>query len=350
MKDIFARRLKSARTIKGFSMETLANAIGVSKQMVSKYEKAMSFPDSKLLIKIASALNFKPDYFFKPYKVELGTVEFRKKASLSKTKVEGIKNNILHLLENYLELEDILGINYTFNNPLKKNEASNEEDVEAIADELRSVWNLGLDPIHNVISILEDHEIKIIEVDEDTDAFDGLSTFVGGKYPVIVVNKNFPIERKRFTLLHELAHLLLAIPVECTHKEKENKCHHFAGSLLLPMQVIRLEFGNSRRQITINELMVMQRRYGLSIPAIIYRLRNAGLISENTLRHFYISQNTNKSLKEQVNQSRFKSEEQSERFERLVYRAMAQEFISTSKASAYLQQSVQEVKNNFALI
>jgi Zn-dependent peptidase ImmA (M78 family) len=142
----------------------------------------------------------------------------------------------------------------------------------------------------------------------------------------------------------------LAIPENCTHKEKENKCHHFAGALLLPMEVVKTEFGKNRRPITINELMVMQRRYGLSIKAIVYRLRNADILSENSLKKFYISLNKDKALKEEVDKSRFNSEEHSERFERLVYRAMAQESISTSKASAYLQQSVQEVRNNFALV
>lgn len=350
MKNIFAKRLKSARTIKGLSMEALGNAIGVSKQMVSKYEKALSLPDSKLLIKIASALDFKADYFFKPYKVELGGIEFRKKASLSKTKVEGIKNNILDLLENYLEVENILGINYTFQNPIKNNKAVNDEDIERIANELRTAWNLGLDPIHNVISILEDHEIKIIEVDENTDAFDGLSTFVGGKYPVIVVNKNFPIERKRFTLLHELAHLLLDISEGCTHKEKENKCHHFSGAFLLPMEVVKDEFGNHRKNVALLELEAIQRRYGISISAIIFRLKVGGILSETQVKNFFISLNSDKAYKEHVNKSRFNSEEQSERFERLVYRAMEQELISTSKASSYLHQTVQEVKNNFAVI
>jgi Zn-dependent peptidase ImmA (M78 family) len=57
--------------------------------------------------------------------------------------------------------------------------------------------------------MLEDNFIKVVEVDKPLD-FDGLSAFVDNKIPVIAVNKNFPIERKRFTLLHELGHLLLS--------------------------------------------------------------------------------------------------------------------------------------------
>ncbi len=102
--------------------------------------------------------------------------------------------------------------------------------------------------------------------------------------------------------------------------------------------------------VALPELKAIQRRYGISISAIIFRLKVGGILSETQVKNFFISLNSDKAYKEQVNKSRFNSEEQSERFERLVYRVMEQELISTSKASAYLHQTVQEVKNNFVVI
>ncbi len=55
MKNIFSKRLKSARLIKGYSMQDLAVMLNVSKQMVSKYENGKSIPDSSGLIKMAKA-------------------------------------------------------------------------------------------------------------------------------------------------------------------------------------------------------------------------------------------------------------------------------------------------------
>lgn len=350
MKEIFAKRLKNARTIAGLSMQELALKIGISKQMISKYEKALSLPDSSILIKLANALQLKPDYFFKNYNVDLGKVEFRKKSALSVSKSNAIKESILVKMENYLELEGILTINYKFKNPISNNSALNYEDAERVADELRNVWELGFDPIHNVISILEDNQIKVIEVDEESHKFDGLSTFIGGKYPVIVVNKNFLVERKRFTLLHELAHLLLEIPANCERKKKENICNRFAGAMLLPGKEIIQDFGIKRRRILFNELIPVQKRFGISLAAIIYRLVDTEIISKESLRHFYINRNNDVDLKEFVDESRFKSEEHSYRYERLVYKALAQEVISTSKASSFLNKSVSKIKQELALI
>ena len=67
MNEIFAYRLKNARIQQGFgSVESLAKELGVSKQMISKYEKGLSMPDGGKLIALANILGVKPDYFFMP--------------------------------------------------------------------------------------------------------------------------------------------------------------------------------------------------------------------------------------------------------------------------------------------
>jgi Zn-dependent peptidase ImmA (M78 family) len=78
--------------------------------------------------------------------------------------------------------------------------------------------------------------------------FDRLATFADGKYPVIVVNANFSLERKRFTLLHELGHILMNLPQE-KESDIEKYCNSFAAELLLPMEILEDEFGKKRKDI-----------------------------------------------------------------------------------------------------
>ena len=336
--------------MEGLSMEKLAEKAGVSKQMISKYERGLSLPDSSVLIRLARSLNQKADYFFNPFKIELGPIEFRKKSSLGKTKQKSIKEKIQLMMEHYLELEDLLSINYEFQNPLSKTTVKDQEEVEEAAEELREQWDLGQDPIYSIVSLLEEHEIKVIEIDEILSNFDGLSAFVGEKYPVIVVNQNMPVERKRFTLLHKLAHLLLNIPEDDPGQDREKLCHRFAGAVLLPREVVWDQFGKNRTHITFNELFSVQRYFGISVPAIIYRLQHNEVISEQMKKRFFIQINKDKLLKEEVNRERFKGEETTDRYEKLVYRALAQEQISTTKAAAMLDKSVEEIRGNFAVI
>jgi len=50
------------------------------------------------------------------------------------------------------------------------------------------------------------------------------------KFRLLSSNKNYNVERKRLTALHELGHLILNINEEISNKEKEKICFQFAGA------------------------------------------------------------------------------------------------------------------------
>ena len=349
MENLVAYRIKNARKLKGLSLQEVANELHVSKQMISKYESGVSIPNSARLIKLSKLFGLKVDYFFSSFKVELNEVNFRKKSTFSIKKQNSLKERIKINLENYLYIEDCLSINYSFDNPLKGLVINTEEDISNAVQKLRYEWEIGFDPVHNLIQILEDKKIKIIELSEVENKFDGLATYVDNKYPVIVLNKNFQVERKRFSLLHELGHILLDISSKCDMKE-EDICHKFASEFLLPKNTVIEEFGGKRKHISFSELISIQEKYGISIKAIVYKLKDVGILSENQHSTFYKRIRFNRSLEKEIDQSRFKTPEYSNRFERLVYRALAQENISISKASSLLNEEIEIVKEKYELI
>lgn len=349
MENIVAYRIKNARKLKGLSQQDIADELDITKQMVSKYEKGISMPSSSKLLKLSRLFGLKIDYFFNSFKVDIGEINFRKRSSFSMKKQNSLKEQIKIILENYLWIEDTLSIDYTFKNIIENIPVHDIKDVEQAVMKLRTEWNIGTDPIHNIIQLLEDKEIKVIELDDIDDKFDGLATYVNNKYPVIVVNGNFSVERKRFTLLHELGHLLLNFP-DCEMNEEENFCNKFASEFLLPKNIVIDEFGGKRKGITLTELISTQKKYGLSIPAIMYRLVDAKILPKERLKQFYIKLNVNPSFKKEVHHSRFETPENSNRYERLIYRALAQENISISKASSLLGKSIESVQENYALI
>ena len=108
MNPIVATRIKNARLLNGLSLQDLADALGVSKQMISKYEQGQSNPTSEKLIQLAKLFKVKADYFFRPYQVEIGQVNFRKKASFSVKKQDSLKEKIRSEMDNYLWIEEIL--------------------------------------------------------------------------------------------------------------------------------------------------------------------------------------------------------------------------------------------------
>lgn len=121
-------------------------------------------------------------------------------------------------------------------------------------------WKLGFDPIPNVIEILKDNGVRVVEIDADNE-FDGLSSFVG-EIPVVVINKNYVVERKRFTALHELGHLVLNIDASA---DKEKICHAFAAALLLPDDSLEKLIGKTRNNIAPGELVSIKEQFGISV-------------------------------------------------------------------------------------
>lgn len=325
--NVFAERLKSARKMKGWSLQQLADNISISitKQALNKYEQSTMNPSGEVLIALAKALDVKPDFFLRESNVVLQPVEFRKKAKLSVKQEESIKEKVKDFLERYLEVELLLNIKTKFINPVKNIRIGEVEEVENAALKLIKGWNLGFDPIPNVIEMLEDNGVRVIEMDAPEE-FDGLSTFVGD-IPVVVINKNYSVERKRFTALHELGHLVLNIE---RGSDKEKICHAFAGAMLLPDDSLEKLLGDKRNNIAPGELISIKEQFGISVQAIMMRARLKGIIDKNSAERFWKSMAGNK---KESGLGSFAGREKSYRFEHLVYRLAAEDVVSLSKAA-----------------
>ena len=346
MKEIFAERFKSARLMNGFSLQDVANALGnqLTRQALHRYEKGEVIPDAEKINLLGKVLNVSPDYFFRKTKVELDEIEYRKLSKMPQKEASIIKEKTKEYLSRYLELEEILGLDNEFYNPLADFGAiTTYEQVNKAAKVVRENWGLGnKSAIFNVVELLEDKHIKVIKLDVDED-FDGLQTYVNGNIPVIAYNSkkiNKP-DRIRFTILHELAHLLM-IFCDITEKQKESLCNQFAGAMLLPEETIKSELGEHRNKLSTLELANIKKQYGISMQAIAMQAKNCGIINEHyTKQFFFIFKQMNWRVEEPYD---YVGVEESNRFEQLLFRALIEEQISMSKAASLNNQSLAEFK------
>lgn len=346
------KRIKSARTLKGLSLRALSDALNgiVSHNAISKYEKGEMIPDSKVLIALSSILNVKTDYFLRPQNVDISHIEFRKKNSLTIKKINAIKENVIDHIERYIELETFLQCQDVFLNPIKDIVIKSEEDVELAVEQLLNQWELGINTLPNVIEMLEYQGIKMVEVDAD-EKFDGLSGWANGTIPIIIVNKRFSVERKRFTALHELGHLLLNISKEeFAQKNIEKFCNIFAGAMLLPKETIFKELGSNRSAISLNELIHIKESFGISIQAIMARAKHLGIISNDHYVKFRIWVNKHENHKKEIGFGEYKGVEHSSRFKQLLYRATAEEIITMSKAASLSNVKLAQFRDEFMAI
>lgn len=343
-------RLKLARKMAGMSLQDLEDALGkkVSKQALNKYEMGTMNPTSEVLLAISETLKLQPEYFLKKDVVKLGEISYRKKASLSKKDEESIVEKARDYLERYVEIESILAINSKFDNPLKERIINNDEDVEKAALDLRKEWELGLNPIINVVEMLELKGIKVFCIN-DVDELDGFQTIASDNIPFLVINiKGKSLERIRFTIIHELAHLLLYFNTEIKSNEKlvEESCHYFASCFLIPRKMlIQMIGGENRSYINLKELINIKEFYGVSIKAIVHRLRKIGVITDNYYQRWMIYMS--KTYKHKEEPGKYKGEEKSKNFEQLVSRALSEGLISPSKAASLCKVTVDEIRKGF---
>ena len=331
-RQLFAQRVKNARVMSGLTLDELCEKMGnlVSKQSLSKYEKGVMMPENNVIVTIAKALNVNLEYFFRPLS-SINKVEFRKKSTLGVKKQEQVKECVRDITERYITIEQLLGINISFQNPIEDIVVEDCDGVENVVRELRKGWWTGLRNLSNVVELLEDKGIKVLMVDFDK-SFEGLSAWVNdNEFPVVVINKNMSVERIRFTAMHELGHLLLNIPSELPDKEKEKICHRFANAMLLPKEALFEEVGNKRRGIALPELIAIKEQYGISIAAVLMRMRDLGIINNSYYKNFYISHISKNRQEEKL--GGYKGVEESNRFMMLLNRAVAEEVVSMSRAA-----------------
>lgn len=345
----FGERLHTARKMAGLSLDDLADKAGsiVSKQAISKYEKGQINPGSDVLLALAKALGVKADYFFRTSKVSIAGIEFRKRSKLTKKEEDRIKYQTIDFLQKYLEIEDILNARYPFVNPVFNNRIANYQDIENAAGEIRKKWNLGDGPVPHLIEMLEDKGFKIFEV-EASPQFDGLSCFIENmNIPVIAIFENSDLVRKRFTVAHELGHLLLNFS-DAREISPERLCHAFAGALLLPKEIMLEYMGRQRDKITEWELKKLKGIAGVSMQAIMARSYHLKIISEDTYRQFNI--HVNKQGWRKAEPGKYEGKEKANRFKQLVLYAAAEQIISSGKAAELLNISLSEFQKEFKIV
>lgn len=330
--------------MKGFSLQDLAGAIENkwNKQYLNRLETGEAKPNSEVISILTKALDINSEYFFREASVALDDVRFRKLKKLTAKEQEKVIHQTVEYLERYLELENLLGINNAIPFKAKGRKVKNASEVEEAALQLRNSWELGIDPISNVVEMLEENQIKVLPVIVDS-AFSGMSTIIKDKIPVMVFNdsKEIPTVRKRFTALHELAHLYLDLS-DFNEKESEKLCDIFSGAMLLPEVKLKQYFGQKRTQVIMKELYMIAADYGISLAAIMYRAMHLGIISPSYHKFFMINYNRYKTREKEFKV--YSGEEKSDRFLQLLIKGVAEEVISTSKAAALNNQKLGEFR------
>ena len=282
--DSFSIRLREARQMMGLSMDKLVERTNgaITKQSISRYEKGIMRPKRDALQAIAKALNISEEYFEGTnLKIDMPMLRTTSNGKLSEEELQALEAKLSFWAEQYLAKEKEAGFPTRFKNPVKGTKVSTLEDAIHAADLLREKWHCGDGPIASILRLLERKGILILAANLPEYVF-GMSTWADKKHPLIVLDmrpEKSTIERLRFTAAHELAHLLLAFPVNA-ELDIEKRCNKFAGFFLFTKQALIEEMGSEKRDVlTLEEMIDLREVYGISIAAQVHAAWDIRMIS-----------------------------------------------------------------------
>lgn len=335
-------RLRLRRVARGWSLEALASEMGglVSRQALHKYEKGAAKPTPRVLVQLAKALGVPSAHLAFAAPTRVSFVAYRMTRGLGKAQQEEIEARVTLEAQDRVRLQELLG--QEFDAP-ELTLIATLEDAERAAQELREIWNLGLDAICSLSTVLEDHGIHIIEV-EAGDKFDGLSARIhdGDAQEVaatVIVRRDTPGDRWRLTLAHELAHLLLRFASDASAEFQEKAAFRFGAAFLAPRRLMENEFGFKRQRVSLEELFLLKPRLGLSAQALAYRLKDLEIISEQEMSALFAAFTARGWRKEEPEPL---EREQPTWLRRGVYHALAEGLIAQEDAARLLGKTFDE--------
>lgn len=280
-----------ARDARGINQKMLAQSLGISQGNLSKIEQGIYQISQDQLESLSKTLKYPKSFFFQTIKRLPVNQQFhRKRKTIQKKYLAQFDSQLtirrLHI-KKLLTSVEIQG-------DVPKLDIEEYGSPETIANKLRSYWKINKGPIHNLIALLEDNGIIVIYTD-NYDKIDGMAIPDEENIPIIYLNKEIPADRQRFTLAHELGHIVMHssyIPKEGEDVEKQ--ADQFASEFLMPSEDFRESIiGIS---ISIKKLAQLKQYWKCSMASILYKLNYTRAITPNR----------NKSLNVQISQNGFR--------------------------------------------
>lgn len=291
-KSFNPRRLEEAREAKGLTMAELARILNISRQAISSFEKGLKSPSADTLSAIATILGFPERFFLAGHsspKIE-GAVHFRSRSTATKkTRMTGRTRGrwaalILDECLKYAQLPEVIlpeidTIDF---------ESLSLSDIEDLATNVRRFWGLGDGPIPNLTRLVENKGIVVSHLPsgEKVDAF----SFWHSGRPIVMLDRTKTAVRMRFSLAHELGHLIMHQSVEDDYlndKELfdlvESQADYFASCFLMPAAT----FGREYYSPSLSALERLKLRWITSIGSITMRARSLELITDNQKSYIF---------------------------------------------------------------
>lgn len=277
-----------ARESRGISQKELCEMSGLSQGKLSKIENGLVTVTNEDAEKLSGSLNYPLSFFSRNeriYGVGLSEYFHRKRQSVTQKTLNKIyaKLEIRRMeIVTLLKAIDLGDVTIPIIDP-----DDYDNDIEKITQIVRATWQMPKGPVDNVVDVIEEAGAIIVPFDFEQANVDGISVWHSGMPPLIFVNFDRPMDRIRFTLSHELGHLVLHRNPPSDGNDIEEQADRFASEFLMPAQDISASLNN----LSIQKLASLKPYWKTSMGSILKKASDLGKITERQSRYFWMQMN-----------------------------------------------------------
>lgn len=286
------QRLRLARQMyNDLSKASLADILDVSPSTITKWEDGTHKPQANILQTMSDFFQIPANWFLRPYP-NYGNPLFLNRAKKRVLLSACTKSNtmLLNLAEIHSIANEWVGFPKLNLIPcLNRKEALSLFDlsvckgkIQRLTEELRQKWGLGVSPILNLMKAVEKSGVIVTRFEIGSEEMDGTSAWINNHPYIFIASDKRNYFRGRFDLAHELGHIIMHKELTEADKkarfdELEEQAHYFASCLLFPVQAFVAEIGH---KVTLESLIMLKKRWGVSIAAMLVKSRQLNIISE----------------------------------------------------------------------
>ncbi|MGB3763480.1 MAG: XRE family transcriptional regulator [Ornithinimicrobium sp.] len=277
-------RLTQARARRGISKADLAHAVDVSAAAIGQYEAGVNSPRPEVLERLADVLKVRPGFFGvgRPLaRIDAVNAHFR---SLRSARVGDRQKalatatflwELTFVLERYVKLPEVdLPIVPAGTTPAKA------------ATLLRQHWNLPEGPVKHLVATAESQGIAVaVRPLREIDAVDAFSAVIVDR-PIIITTprRSENVFRHRFSIAHEIGHLLLHGECGEHSSSVEKEADEFAAAFLTPAASMDAALP---QRLDVAALDRLGRTWGVSPKSLVRRMVERGRTTESSARRAY---------------------------------------------------------------
>jgi len=271
-----------ARESRGLTQSKLSRLLSVSQGKISKIESGLLGVTHDMLENLSDKLDYPEKFFYaeeQVYGCGVSMIYHRKRQSLSSSKLGMIhaETNIRRIhLARLLRSIEISENKFRY---LDSDEY--DGNVEQIARIVRGMWLIPKGPVKNLTKSIEDAGGIVIRCDFGTALVDGLSQWVQGLPPIFFINNRLLGDRLRYTLAHELGHIIMH---KTPNPNMEDEANRFASELLMP----REDISSNLNSISLKKLASLKPYWKVSMSSLLMRAFALGKISERNYRYLWM--------------------------------------------------------------